>query len=67
MTNQLNLSRPNERSMNNIELSWSPNFIPSRIHENWDDNSWNYSTEDERILRNFSEKKDSADIFSDKI
>ena len=52
--------------MNNIEISRSPNFVPSRINENWDDNSWNFSAEDEKILRNFSEKKDSTDIFSEK-
>ncbi len=45
--------------MNNIEISRSPlNLNPSRIHENKDDNSRNFSADEEKILKNMSEKKD---------
>jgi hypothetical protein len=58
----------NDRSINGMEISRSPNnFIPSRIHDNREDISRNYSAEDEKILKNFSEKKVSNDIFGEEI
>lgn len=58
LTGQMNLSRPTERSVNNIDLSRSPiNFAPSRINDARDDSSRNLSTEDERLLGDISERK----------
>jgi hypothetical protein len=62
----MSILRPNEKSLNNMEQSKYPaSFIPSRIHEAKSDNSRNFSADEEKILKNISDKKANIDIFAD--